>query len=337
MVIQSASHGHASLYVYSNRVYLQMASNLRKSFKQIGFALGPSPVFSTPEQLVEYHAALVGPSANRIITQEQRKIVLGELERLFGIAMQHVDFYRVVRGARLFWDLISREWAIYGHLTSEDIQNIVDVYVAARKANKVEIQNKLTDLVDTWIVVCDRVAATGDPMKYQFTLGPGPSAQPATTLSSTSLSDGPYEVELPPSYLSIQERAWVADTQLAEALKDIFKHQGEFPFYPKALAEIAAVPHNLMSPRDIKFFLAYTAISQWNPYKSAARLYIPPIAFQDAQERKEWYTPMGSMSKIHSTLPEFLKYAKVMMEQERHSFIVGMLTYWIDEPGKFLR
>lgn len=316
-----------------------MSRSLVKSFRHDGFTLGSGVIFGTVASSTRIHTAIVGPSEHPIgSTYDPREKIGTALIDLFGILALKADVFRALRDTRLFWETAAAEWNIVGEMSCDDVQSLINVYVSGRKAfrrNKrrttsgANKKSLLTDVVDAWISVHEQVCAMPPLPSMSLTIRPH-----ETFLGSLSLGQSP--AKWPPSFFNAQEYAWLSDKHVKWQLKENFE-AGSFPFLPKpGEHDVPLVPTNICYPGDLKLWTGWCNLSRFEPDVSTWAIFMAPIAFKHAEDKKKWYLATGSLSKRHATVQEFFGYGLHMLQGSGNRLVLGISTHWFDRPESFV-
>ncbi|KAI0124058.1 hypothetical protein BJ170DRAFT_598381 [Xylariales sp. AK1849] len=316
-----------------------MSRFVASSFRHLGFAFGGGNIFPSTETLNRIHLAVIGPLSEDDTDRNQRQIqAVDSVATLFKLLKKNEALYKALGDHDVFWNHIASEWTHLRDLESTDVKLIAKVYIKGRKASTVK--NKTTILiraVDAWIPVHDEVAAMPPRQTLTLTMRPAHLDATIANLNNLSIAGENDGKTWPPSYLNIQELTWISERHVASQLQDGLARRLPLPFHPTSHADFPALPENFGYPADYQLFLCFCGVSQFDPKDSRWALFMAPISFMDANDRKDFFLATGGLSKKLATIPEFYDYAKEMIVKQKRDLVIGMLTYWQDRPGAYTK
>ncbi|RYP57850.1 hypothetical protein DL771_011405 [Monosporascus sp. 5C6A] len=312
----------------------------KRAFKLSGFTFGEGQIFETHETTEKVYNAMIDQAnkpASDLASLKQQ--VEDRMEKLFQIGVEQIEVYKASHGGDLFFTMIAEEFEGLAALDPSDIEQIFSVYMAARgRYRGTAAATKLVNLVDTFRSARAEVEAT--PHEHIFDLAYRPTSADRARMglveslaglqisSSSSSTPSSPAVTWPPTYFNPQEKVWLCDSRIRWQL------YGKGRQEPSDASDVPALPSRFAHPTDVKLYLAWLALTTFNPTSCNWSLYMTPIGFLDGKDRKDWFHATGGASKTYSTLPEFITYAKGLFNTR--SVVAGFFTFWTaGDPESF--
>ncbi|KAI1266463.1 hypothetical protein F5Y18DRAFT_444931 [Xylariaceae sp. FL1019] len=302
-----------------------MHGNKSAKFYQKGFAFSRGIVrFSRhDDENGRIHLALHGGSGGD--SDEEISVrVATLLIALFEICLEYKEVAVASRLGHSYWFAVNQKWKPHVKVTDNQIQAIIDVYTDARTAtigNRRYDNTKLANLVDSFLAMRQEIHAM--PPLAQLTLLYRPAqGENAMDVDSSIIPQAVApENSWPPSYLNDKEVLWVTDPRIVEELSGwSYRHQPN----PEAML---AIPSGFAHPVDIAKYLSITALYNQDSAKKHLSIYMRPIAFLNERQKKDWWYPTGTLSKLYDTVGDFIAYAHDKLNDDYHT-VAGFFTYW---------
>lgn len=318
-----------------------------KPFRLDGFSLGKDKLFGDTDTLARVNFCILGPSNAQASPEKKMATVEDALAKLFDVLADSRTLFTTLRDNEIFWTAIGAQWANFHPLPSQDIKNIVDVYVAARQEfladprNLYSLFNRTTPLkeaVDRWIDLYDEVMALPPTARVaKLTLNPNRSEvdRLVDTLDNFSIDRDSTWL---PAHITVQEYLWICEGHVEDQLRTNLTINGrlKLPFRPRTSEDIPTLPNNLSHPTDTRMFLCFTGLTRFNPANSKFAVFMKPIGFFHESDRKDWYLATGTLSTKHAIFTEYYKHAVRMITKHGRDRVYGIVTYWMDRPEQFV-
>lgn len=331
----------------SSRAFEAMPNRQVKPFRLDGFSLGKDKLFGDTNTLARVNFCILGPSNAQASPEKKIATVEDALAKLFDILADSRTLFTTLRDNEIFWTAIGAQWANFRPLPSQDIKNIVDVYVAARQdfladpRNLYSLFNRTTPLkeaVDRWIDLYDEVMALPPTARVaKLTLNPNRSEvdRLADTLDNFSIDRDSTWL---PAHITVQEYLWICEGHVEDQLRTNLTINGrlKLPFRPRTSEDIPTLPNNLSHPTDTRMFLCFTGLTRFNPANSKFAVFMKPIGFFHGSDRKDWYLATGTLSTKHAIFTEYYQHAVRMITKHGRDRVYGIVTYWMDRPEQFV-
>lgn len=302
----------------------------KSALKLPGLFFGPGELFSSRQSAQQaYHALLGDSDARKKLSLDAAKLqVSSRTTQLFQLCLDHQGLYTAVRGGNLFWDTIATHWDVSCDLSGVDVEEIVGVFTNAFNVYKGGIQTPLTQSIRQWTTIAQGVTQMAPAAQLQIPHHPHPVAAASSDLEGLHIGPAQQPIDQgkwPDLYFNHRELAWMSDVGIRDQLA------GVVPFQPQRAQQLPAIPNAYSHPLSTKLFLCFCALAN---YKQAApwALHMNPIAFLGPASRRQWYNATGSLSKMQSTLEEFVDYAREATQNEGRSVVCGMFTNWKGTP-----
>ncbi|RYO84193.1 hypothetical protein DL766_008275 [Monosporascus sp. MC13-8B] len=318
----------------------------KRAFKQPGFTFGEGEIFESRQTTENVYHAMIGANASNsdvdLATLKQR--VGSRVENLFNVALEQIDVYNATRGGAQFFKMIAEEFDALAPLELTEIEEIFSVYIAARERYKGFVgETPLMALVDRFreavCAVRSASPSTSVELVYRPSTVDGAQMELLDAFDDLRISeDAPQpsassssaEAPWPPTYFNLQEKIWLCDSQIRWQL------YGTGQMQPSDASDIPTLPDRYSHPIDVKLYLVWLALTNYSPTLSDWGLYMSPIGFLDAEDRKDWYLATGGASRRYSTIGEFITYAKGLFNTR--SVAAGFFTFWTaGDPESFER
>ncbi|RYP46445.1 hypothetical protein DL768_007357 [Monosporascus sp. mg162] len=315
----------------------------KRAFKQPGFTFGEGQIFESHQTTENVYRAMIGVNASNsdvdLTTLKQR--VSSRVENLFDAGLKQIDVYKATRGGAQFFKMIAEEFEAEAPLEPEEIEEIFSVYSAARERYRGSVSNTpLIALVDRFREAVNAVRSAGPSTSVELIYRPSAAdkaqmelldafdnlqiSKDASHPSSSSSAEAPW----PPTYFNLHEKIWLCDSRIRWQL------YGKGQMQPSDASDIPTLPDRYSHPVDVKLYLAWLALTNYSPTLSDWGLYMSPIGFLDAEDRKDWYLATGGASKRYSTIVEFITYAKGLFNTR--AVVAGFFTFWTaGDPESF--
>ncbi|KAJ8125186.1 hypothetical protein O1611_g8454 [Lasiodiplodia mahajangana] len=311
-----------------------MVRSTARALHQLGFTFGRRIVFGNDQLTSRFHAAVVGPTDGADL-EELRLSVEKKLINLFRICLQSREFYTAVRGSNIFWGSVAEQWDTLEHVESEEVATFVEIYREAREKTEPGVPvGELAILVDQFIEMRNVMLTKGPAEKFQVALRPSEISQTTLGLASLSIGNGNSRptTTWPPSYYTEQEVAWLSHDHVLSQVYGLTPQKK-----PTKISDFPSVPDTYTHPLDIRLFLAFTALTNFDSNRKTS-LCMTPIMFWDDDERKDWYQASGGASKFCWTTWDFAEWAKEEFKRGREA-VVGLCHYHCidedDEPWEY--
>ncbi|RYP19077.1 hypothetical protein DL765_003573 [Monosporascus sp. GIB2] len=296
-----------------------MVKTNKRAFKQPGFTFGAGEIFESRQTTENVYHAMIGANANNsdadLTTFKQ--IVSSSVENLFNVGLKQIDVYKATRGGAQFFKMIAEEFDAMAPLEPQDIEEIFRAYIAARERYRASVRDTpLVALVDRFREAVNGVRSAGPSTSVELVYRPSAAdraqmellaafddlriSEDAPQPSVSSSAEAPW----PPTYFNLQEKIWLCDSSIRWQL------YGTGQMQPSDASDIPTLPDRYSHPIDVKLYLAWLALTNYSPTLSDWGLYMSPIGFLDAEDRKDWYLATGGASRRYSTIEEFITYAK---------------------------
>ncbi|KAI1125244.1 hypothetical protein F5Y10DRAFT_268287 [Nemania abortiva] len=310
----------------------ELVLSIARALHQPGFSFGRRAVFSNEELTNRFYAAVLGPTDGTGL-EELRSNVEKRLKDLFQICLKYREFYNAVRGSNTFWRVAAEQWDTLEHVDSEEVVVFVETYRVAREKSDPSVPvGELARLVDEFIEMHNVMLTQGPMQQFQVTLRPSAMAQSTLGLAHLSIGDSSTACAWPPSYYTEQEVAWLSHEHVLSQVYGLTPQKT-----PTTASDFPMVPDAYTHPLDIRLFLAFTALANFDSNRKTS-LCMAPITFWDDDERKDWYRGSGGASKFCWTTWDFAEWAKEEFKRGREA-VVGLCHYHCittdDEPWKY--
>ncbi|KAI0599211.1 hypothetical protein F4775DRAFT_551920 [Biscogniauxia sp. FL1348] len=304
-----------------------------RALKLAGFAFGEGSIFST-EAKDKIQEAVLGTDeeAEKLPLTTLRSRASEALDRLFVTCLAHSTLGEAVRLGPAYWKVVSDEWDLLKlHLEPKEVEEVVSVFVQGRESHKQTahtiVNTKLSRSVDEYIDLRNSVRALPPAAQFKLELRPTALEQTQMELRNLKLQPStkapePPTSAWPPKHFNQHECIWVSDSRVRWQLYDVshltsITNDEDYPL----------IPHSRSHPIDVKLLLCWMRLVKNTPTSSWA-LYMAPIGFLSAGDRKDWYLATGSLSKMYDTIGDFSSYAKDQLENTHRTTVAGLFSFW---------
>ncbi|KAI0008875.1 hypothetical protein F4779DRAFT_412379 [Xylariaceae sp. FL0662B] len=305
---------------------MRTQKTLRKGLKLLDGLTFESGVqlFKEPDDVFQ---AIVSSEFD-ITPAEVSNNIVNRVSLLFDVCVRNEDAYRRFRGGSAFFYLILAQWNAVYPLAPADIEELVSLFVGARRrylggSETDDVSTKLTGSVDRYIEIVDDVAAVTRPTRRTLSLNAPQSTDLAEQLANTSIGTRVW----PPAHFSDLDVAIIGETSVRKELFGVDHNN------PLGDEEEPRYPHDGDLPLWIRIFLCWLSLTERKP-ESKCALFLAPVAFIDHKKRQGWHKATGHKSRYYATVDEFLSYAYDNFEKTgsaAKSHVLGLLTPWFFE------
>ncbi|CAJ2507547.1 Uu.00g087330.m01.CDS01 [Anthostomella pinea] len=301
-----------------------MSSTKKKAFKQAGFAIGGGALGSTNAVTQRIYDAVLGTDIKKNKPVDLEARACEALEKLFEICLEHQTLGLALCVSSAYWKTVTGEWEVLNHLETGDVSDLVFSLVRARQNYNPQsghVDTKLTQLVDRFIDFHDQVVALGPAQEFTLQLRPTQADQQRMQLgqlgqqlgqlqlssSTPESSSALSSITWPPAHFNQAECMWITDSRIRWQLFGLD--------HSKTIQneDIPLIPTSRFHPTDVKLFLCWLGLTKHKPATPTTvdwSLYMAPIGFLDAGDKKDRFVATGGCSKMYDTLPEFIDYTK---------------------------
>ncbi|KAJ3577985.1 hypothetical protein NPX13_g2584 [Xylaria arbuscula] len=246
-----------------------------------------------------------------------------KLRQLFQICLRSRTFYLAARGKNVFWQFASEHWDTFGYVSPEEAENFIDSCVACRERWSIgRTRGESARLLDEFVRMHEEMLARGAKRRYRIAIRPSSIslALRKNTRRSTSCVSPATAALWPPEHFTKQEVAWLCHDHIISQLYGItfdtkLTKAGQFPQIPNANAH----------PLDIRLFLAFTALVNFDSHRNTS-ICMAPITFWDDDERRDWYRATGGAARFCWTTWEFSQWAKNEFRRGREA-VAGLCHF----------
>ncbi|KAI1360183.1 hypothetical protein F5Y08DRAFT_331756 [Xylaria arbuscula] len=246
-----------------------------------------------------------------------------KLRQLFQICLRSRTFYLATRGKNVFWQFASEHWDTFGYVSPDEAANFIYSCVACRERWSIgRTRGESARLLDEFVRMHEEMLARGAKRRYRIAIRPSSIslALRKNTRRSTSSVSPPTAASWPPEHFTKQEVAWLCHdhilSQLYGVTSDIkLTKAAQFPQIPNANAH----------PLDVRLFLAFTALVNFDSHRNTS-ICMAPITFWDDDERRDWYRATGGAARFCWTTWEFSQWAKNEFRRGREA-VAGLCHF----------